>query len=141
MNQLTKNFTLEELIHTNYKVENTPNENEKQNLIKLAATLQTIRDYYQKPIIISSGFRCKKLNKMVGGASNSDHLFGCAADLHALNNQKYENKKLFDLIVQLIKNEKLECRQLIDEKDYTWIHISINDGLHNKYKKNQIIHL
>lgn len=140
MKNLTKNFTLEELTTTNHKVDNTPNDDEVQNLTKLAATLQTIRDTYNQPIIISSGFRCKQLNKIVGGVSNSDHVFGCAADIHSKSNTKGDNKKLFDLIVSLIKQERIECRQLIDEKNYSWIHIGIN-SLHNNYRKNQILHL
>lgn len=140
MKNLTKNFTLEELTTTNHKVDNTPNDDEVQNLTKLAATLQTIRDTYNQPIIISSGFRCKHLNKIVGGVSNSDHVFGCAADIHSKSNTKGDNKKLFDLIVSLIKQERIECRQLIDEKNYSWIHIGIN-SLHNNYRKNQILHL
>lgn len=144
MKNLTKNFTLEELTHSSTaiikKIDNSPNEDEYQNLIKLAAMLQIIRDYYGQPIIVSSGFRCKKLNKAVGGASNSDHLFGCAADISSASNSKIDNKKLFDLICSLIANEKIELRQLIDEKEYSWIHLSINN-LHNGYKRNQILHL
>ena len=83
--KLSKNFSLEELIKSDTAnecgIKNSPNSLELKNLTNLTTKiLQPIRDAFGKPIIISSGFRCVQLNKKVGGASNSDHLFGAAAD-------------------------------------------------------------
>lgn len=142
--QITKNFSYEELVNSStadrLKIKNIPNSKERENLITLCETvLQPIRDAWGKPIVVNSGYRCKELNKAVGGASNSDHLYGSAVDIHTKENTKTENKKLFDKIVSLSKG-KLHCRQIIDEYNYKWIHVSVNHDK-NKLKNNQILHL
>ena len=45
--------------------------------------LDPIREAWGKPIIVSSGYRCKELNALVGGVKNSHHILGCAADITA----------------------------------------------------------
>ncbi len=49
--------------------------------LKLAALLQDIRDYFNKPVTISSAYRTSSYNKKVGGSSQSLHLYGQAADI------------------------------------------------------------
>jgi len=49
--------------------------------IELVRCLQSLRDMVGKPLIISSGFRCRKHNKDVGGAHNSQHIFGDGVDV------------------------------------------------------------
>ena len=44
--------------------------------------IQTIRSHYGKPMIITSGLRCKYENNRVGGVSNSGHLTGYAVDFY-----------------------------------------------------------
>lgn len=134
--KLTENFTLEELVATTRKgIENKPNEDQYINLCLLALkVLQPIRNAYQKPVKISSGFRCSQLNKAVGGVSTSQHLKGEAADI---NNGQKENRKIFDIAKKMIEEGKLNVGQLIDEKNYSWVHISLPDNKH----KNQILHL
>lgn len=46
----------------------------------LVVTLQRIRDAVEKPIIVTSGYRCPARNKDVGGVVNSYHTQGKAAD-------------------------------------------------------------
>lgn len=132
--KLTENFSLQEFINSKtaeqLKIDNTPNNECIKQLTKLAETLQQIRDKYQQPIIISSGYRSFKLNKVVGGVYNSDHCFGSAVDIHSVVNSCKENKKLFELIKDMCLKGEIEFRQLINEKDYTWIHFSINNS-HN----------
>lgn len=48
---------------------------------KLVEYLQDIRDYFGSPVTITSGYRCEKHNKAVGGASGSRHTKGQAADI------------------------------------------------------------
>lgn len=142
--QLTKNFTLEELVEStsakNLKIDNTPTDKDITYLKKLAFVLQQIRDEYGKPIVVNSAFRCPKLNKAVGGATNSDHKFGCAADIRCLANTKEGNRELFNLIVEMAKKQKIECRQIIDEYNYSWVHVAINNEYNSK-KINQIVHI
>ena len=142
MNKLSNNFTLRELTKSatanRLKINNTPNEQEVQKLTQLAQTiLQPIRDKYGKPIVVTSGFRCEKLNKAVGGVKNSQHVLGEAADITSLSDSITDNKALFNLIVQMLKDKEIKVGQLIDEYGYNWIHISLPRS--NKVN-NQIIH-
>ena len=136
---LSKNFTLSELTYSNaadsYNIENTPGRIELENLKKLCnEILQPIRDKFGKSIYVNSGYRNPKVNRLVGGSSSSQHTKGQAADITV--GSKEGNKKLFDMIVQMINNKEITVGQLLDEKDYSWIHISI------PYRKvNQILHL
>lgn len=143
--KISNNFTLEELYKSytadSLKIDNKPNEKMKNNLIILVKeVLQPIRDAFGQPIIVSSGYRCSKLNKAVGGAANSDHLYGCAADIHTKSDKPEDNKVLFDTICMLAKTKKIKCRQIIDEYGYNWVHVSINNEYNSK-KDNQILHI
>ena len=118
-------FTLNELIKSSTAIrkgiDNTPNQQQKANLEDLVNyILDPLRKYYGKPIIVTSGFRCDKLNSLIGGSKTSDHKNGRAADIRSVQDTKQENKKLFDLIIKL----DLPFDQLINEHDYDWIHVS-----------------
>lgn len=92
-------------------------------------------------IVISSGYRCPELNKKVSGAGNSDHLYGAAADIHTVSDGKMNNHALWNSIICLNKLGKLgEFRQLINEYNDDWIHISVNND-YNKYKNRQILYV
>ena len=80
--------------------------------------LNPIRRMWEKPIIVNSGYRCPKLNAAVGGSATSQHMKGEAADITAGDPTK--NKELFDMIAQ----SAIPFDQLIDEKNYRWIHVS-----------------
>ena len=84
--------------------------------------LDPIREAWGEPIVVSSGYRCKELNTLVGGAKNSHHMLGCAADLIAGN--KADHRRLFNLIRQMQQEGKIRFTQLIWEGDGRWIHIS-----------------
>ena len=136
---ITKNFSMEELVASNTArmkgIDNTPDKEIEARLVQLAQqVLQPLRDSYGKPIKISSGYRCQALNKAIGGVSTSQHLKGEAVDI---NNGQSENKKLFLLASKMIKEGVITVGQLIDEKGYKWLHISLPDNKH----RNQILHL
>ena len=76
--------------------------------------------YNGKPIIVTSGYRCEKLNRAVGGAASSQHVKGEAADIRSVEDTPEENKKLYDLIVKL----GLPFDQLINEYGFDWVHVS-----------------
>ena len=59
--------------------------------------LDPIREAWGEPIVVSSGYRCKQLNALVGGAKYSHHILGCAADIIAGN--RADHRRLFRLIV------------------------------------------
>ena len=140
--KLTEHFSLEEFVKSptadKYKIDNTPSYRTQEQLKKLCnEVLEPIRIKYGKPIKITSGYRCPELNRKIGGARNSDHIFGDAVDFKPVNGSV---KELFDLAEQMVKNKEITCRQLIDEYNYSWVHISINNPWHG-YKDNQILHL
>lgn len=119
-----KYFTIKELtkssVATKKKISNTPTkeiENKLEALIE--NVLDPLRELYGKPITVNSGYRCPALNKAVGGVSNSQHLTGEAADI--TGKSKDENKKLFELA------KSLPFDQLINESNYSWVHISYSD--------------
>ena len=84
--------------------------------------LDPIREAWGEPIVVSSGYRCKELNTLVGGAKNSHHLLGCAADIIA--GSKADHRKLFKMIQQMQQEGQIRFTQLIWEGDGRWIHIS-----------------
>lgn len=129
-------FTIGELCRSNVAalkgLKNEPNTDVKLNLTKLIDNvLDPLRTAYRKPIYINSGYRCEELNRLVGGAKSSQHMTGKAADITA--GSKEENRKLFELVRKL----GLDYDQLIDEKDYSWLHVSYNED----FNRNEILHL
>ena len=102
-------------------IKNDPSIQVCQSLTALIEkVLDPLREAYGKPIIVTSGYRCEKLNKAVGGAASSQHVKGEAADIRSVQDTPEENKKLFDLIVKL----GLPFDQLINEYNYDWVHVS-----------------
>lgn len=98
----------------------------------ITRVLDPLREEYGKPIIVNSGYRCPALNKAVGGSPTSDHMTGCAVDIHGTPNTKEENKHLFNLIQSM----QLDFDQLIDEKNYSWVHVSFRSFRENR---NQVL--
>lgn len=120
-----KHFTMNEMTRSatakRYGIDNTPGDEEKACLKGLVEKiLDPLREAWGQPIIVSSGYRCGRLNKIVNGKPTSQHLLGQAADIHTVKDTPAENKKLFQLIQKL----KLPYDQLIDEYGYNWIHVS-----------------
>ena len=110
-------FKWEEIIRSNtadkYKIDNTPTDDVVNNLEHTLQALNEIRKGYGKPIIITSGYRCKELNTKVGGKPNSKHLKGLAVDLNWDDN-------LIDFIIKNCQFDKL----LKEESSTTkWIHL------------------
>lgn len=117
-----KYFTIEELTRSDkaeeHGIDNAPTKEAREKLVALVDNvLDPLREMYGKPITVNSGYRCPQLNAVVGGAKTSQHMRGEAADITA--GSKTENKKLFKLI-----RERLTFDQLINESDYSWVHVS-----------------
>lgn len=121
--QLTKHFSLAELTRSNtadkYKIDNTPPEHLLANLQKTANLLEVIRTLLgNKPIYVSSGYRCAQLNQLVGGSRSSSHLQGLAADFVCPG-----YGTAYDICLFLAKTPDLPFDQLIYEQ--TWVHIGL----------------
>lgn len=131
-----KYFTINELIRSDTArikcIDNPPSTDIVAALTRLIYNiLDPIRERWGNPIRVNSGYRCPVLNKAVKGSVTSQHLKGEAADI--TTGSKEGNKKLFELIQTL----DLPFDQLIDEKNYSWLHIS-----HRKdNNRRQVLHL
>lgn len=126
MNNISEHITYNEATQSptalRFGIENTPTEHQLFAMRIVAnACFEPLRKWYGKPININSFFRCTLLNQKVGGSSTSSHCKGEAIDFSA--GSKEENKKLFDWC-----KANLVFDQLINEYDYTWIHISFRQG-------------
>lgn len=116
--EMTKSQTAE-LHH----IDNTPTEKVIGNLKKVMYILDMIRIYIGKPILINSGYRCEKLNEMVGGVRNSMHTKGLAADFRT--KEKEDINSMFEF---LKKNQKeFKIKELINYK--TFIHMGVSETL------------
>ncbi len=114
------------------KIPNLPTWEQVDNLRKLGLLLDKIRVRFGKPITVSSGFRCDKLNAAVGGSKKSQHRNGEAADCEG-----YDNRVLFNTVKSMIESGEITVGQLIDEYNYSWVHISLPTST----LKNQILHI
>lgn len=132
-----KFFTIRELTKSDVakrnKINNIPTKQEEQNLIALVENiLDPLRKAYGKPIIVTSGFRCERLNNLINGSKTSQHVQGLAADIRTVEDTVEENKKLFDLVIKL----NLPFDQLINEYNYDWVHVS-----YSPKNRKQILHI
>lgn len=84
--------------------------------------MDPIREKFGKPITVTSGYRCEKLNKEVGGVSNSDHKFGYAADLVGDTNAK--TREIFEIAKKLNVYTQLLYEK--NKRGSIWVHISYN---------------
>ena len=124
--KITKNFTLTELTKTSTGIENKPNRQQVAALITLCGkVLQPARDLYGKSIHVTSGFRSVAVNTAVGGVRNSQHLLGEAVDITTYS--RASNKQLFEII-----RDNLNFDQLINERDFSWIHVSYKSTEENR---------
>ena len=84
---LSAHFSDDELTRSNTAIrkgiDNSPDYHVKANLIVLANGLERVRSALGAPMNISSGYRCRKLNLIVGGSRDSDHEKGLAGDFTA----------------------------------------------------------
>ena len=112
-------------------IDNAPTNSVVDSLTRLVdVVLDPLREAYGNPIIVNSGYRCPELNRAVGGARNSQHTKGEAVDITV--GSREGNKWLFDYI----KNN-LPFDQLIDEYNYSWVHVSLDTNMCNR---REIIH-
>lgn len=140
---VTMHFTIEELYASDTAkrlgIDNKPNVQQIINLVYLAAyVLEPLREAMKEPIKISSGFRCERLNRAVGGVSNSQHTKGQAADI-CIDGDLKKGRKWFDYI-----KTHLQFDQLIWEHDRSgtyWIHVSFVPPAYGRNRKQVIDNL
>ena len=125
-----KYFTIDELSASTEArrmgIDNTPTPEAAANLTALVdAVLDPLREKYGHPIMVSSGYRCQRLNKAVGGAVNSQHTTGEAVDIYV--SRAREMAELFSLIYYLLPYDQLIWERGTDEAP-AWIHVSYREG-------------
>ncbi len=123
------NFKMSELIHSDSAIKNNinnmPDINSLDNLLELTFyCLQPIREKLKKPMIITSGYRCPEVNRLVGGSNNSQHTKGEAVDFYVCG-------MTIQQIVDFVKKSNIEFDQLINEYN-KWVHISYSKGKNRK---------
>ena len=122
--RMTEHFDLVELTRsataTRLGLMNVPSQTAVGNLRNLCQkVLEPLRQHLGKPIIVTSGYRSKELNKAVGGVENSQHLVGEAADLR-IESEKQGREWMAWIM------DNCEFDQLILERNSkaTWLHVS-----------------
>jgi hypothetical protein len=130
---LTPHFSLEELTHTDHReFDNTPNDAELANLVRLADFLEQVKAVLAgKPIMINSAFRSKQVNDAVGSKDTSQHRIGCAADIRVPGMTP-------DQVVKAIIAAGIGYDQVIREFD-RWTHISIPNTVATAPRKQALI--
>nr|DAR56780.1 MAG TPA: peptidase [Microviridae sp.] len=120
-------FNIEEMTKSQtaelYHIDNTPTEKVIGNLKKVMYILDMVRVYIGKPILINSGYRCEKLNEMVGGVQKSMHTKGLAADFRT------EKKEDINIIFEFLKKNQKKFK-IIELIKYTnFIHMGVSETL------------
>lgn len=130
---LTEHFTIEELTFTDHReFDNTPNDEELANLVRLANFLEQVKTLLGgKPVMINSAFRSEEVNKAVGSKDTSQHRRGCAADIRIPDMTP-------DEVVQAIIGSDLNYDQCIREFD-RWTHVSIPNVEGHESRKMALI--
>lgn len=129
-----KHFTIEELTRSDtaykFNIDNTPDKYVVGNLDKLVTNLlDPLREAWGSPIKVTSGYRCYKVNQLVGGVKTSQHMSGKAADIQPIG-KSFESFKRF-LVKWLEDKEFDQC--IIEKSGKTqWIHISFDECRNRK---------
>ena len=129
---LSNNFALKEFTESvtaiRNSVDNSPTSEHIRNIQLLVKfVLQPLREALNKPIKVTSGYRSESLNKLIGGSKRSQHCKGQASDIQFKVGGVMNNKIIWDKVIEL----GLPFDQMINEFEYSWIHISYNEE-HNR---------
>lgn len=120
-------FTLDELTQSDtaekYGIKNIPDASARANLAKLIKHLDKIREVYGSPIRVNSGYRSSEVNRLVGGASTSQHTRGLAADIVPTF-----GGSLADIFRACIAVGGYDQLIIEDSGNSRWVHISIADN-------------
>jgi hypothetical protein len=124
MERISKHITFKEATFSataqRLGIKNQPTLEHLKAMITVAEKcFEPLREWYGKPLRINSFYRGKDLNKAVKGSLTSQHCKGEAIDIDA--GSISENKKIHDWI-----KDNLEFTQLINEYNYSWVHVSFD---------------
>ncbi len=121
-----KEFTASDTANR-HRINNMVPDELKPTMEHTLSKLDIIRERWGDIIVINSGYRSPELNVKIGGAKTSKHMSAEAADIRPRN--KRDVRKLFNLIYKMGQEGAIEYDQLIDEYNYSWVHVSFRyDG-------------
>lgn len=129
---LSKNLSVKEVTKSataiKYGINNEPAIEHLENLKAVAENIfQPLRERFGVPIAVTSGYRSRALNDVIGGSATSQHCKGQALDLDADVFGGITNADIFNFIL-----DHLEFDQLIWEfgtnENPAWVHVSYNKG-------------
>lgn len=132
MERLSKNLTLKEFTRSRTAskegIDNSPTPEHLENARAIAKHIfQPLRDFYGKPIIITSGYRSAELNKAIGGSTRSQHSKGEALDLDTSS----DNKLLFEYIKNHLPFDQL-IWEFGNSDNPDWVHVSYKRNARNR---------
>lgn len=133
---LSKNLTLSEctksLTASRLGLKNQPDDPQITNLKLIAEhVFQPLRDHFEVPIYVSSGYRSPKLNTAIGGSATSQHCQGRALDLDADVFGKVTNAEIFHYIKDCLDFDQL-IWEFGDDANPAWVHVSYNSPTENR---------
>jgi hypothetical protein len=133
---LTPHFTLEEMtksdLASRYIIDNSPKdsmiiESLRQVCVRI---LEPVRTYFNKPVVVTSGYRCLELNSKAGGQPNSQHLKGQAADYSIPGLSNYD---LANWVVNNLHFDQCILEfHIAGEPESGWVHTSWNTESSNR---------
>jgi zinc D-Ala-D-Ala carboxypeptidase len=134
--RLSKNLTLKECTKSQTAsrrgIKNDPGEREVLNLKQIAEQIfQPVRENFDVPIYVSSGYRSAELNVAVGGSRTSQHCQGRALDLDADVFEGVTNSEIFHYIKDCLDFDQL-IWELGNDSNPAWVHVSYNSPTENR---------
>jgi zinc D-Ala-D-Ala carboxypeptidase len=118
-------------------IQNVPTHEQTRNLIDLLCVLNAVRAVYDLPLIITSGFRSAQLNAAVGGAKNSAHMHGLAADVIPVQKNLENFLRIRELFAKFAARMGYNSIVIVEKPQLnglpTWLHLELS-----KVKPSQV---
>ena len=132
--QLSKNFSLEEMERSQTAqrmgIKNKAGSGEIKNLTDLCYNvLEPCRAKFEKPILISSGYRSEELCVAIGSKKTSQHALGMAVDMEIPSES---NLKVALWLQNNVDFDQLILEYYTGEANSGWIHVSFHEGNNRK---------
>ena len=126
--KLSEHFTLGEMTKSSShpEVYNIPSHEAIANLKRVCLWLEELRERYNAPIRINSGYRSPQLNRAIGGAANSNHLTGCAADIRVENMEQLLRYAV--ILLDISRDWHQDFDELLIERNRygaIWLHFAV----------------